>query len=174
MQRLEVSVTLRQGRDYDMDREGTYVIQPGGAASAPCGGKVTGTKDELEDRLQEVLNSNDRGWSRKMKGVAGDFTYLDAGAHRHVYKGVYQKGPRKGKLCVKKVFKGGSVYSSAAFSHDLKVTQEAAPIIAAFNRVYGVTVTLNEPEVWTNLSPDSTGNKQRLLRQHGQQAAVAL
>ena len=74
MQRLEVSVTLRQGRDYDMDREGTYVIQPGGAASAPCGGKVTGTKDELEDRLQEVLNSNDRGWSRKMKGVAGDFT----------------------------------------------------------------------------------------------------
>ena len=109
-----------------------------------------------------------------MKGVAGDFTYLDAGAHRHVYKGVYQKGPRKGKLCVKKVFKGGSVYSSAAFSHDLKVTQEAAPIIAAFNRVYGDTVTLNEPEVWTNLSPDSTGNKQRLLRQHGQQAAVAL
>ena len=50
--------------------------------------------------------------------------YLASGAHRHVWKGTYTKGPRKGQACVDKVFKTGSVYADTFFTEDIKATQE--------------------------------------------------
>ena len=60
-------------------------------------------KAELEERLDNVLNTNNRGWLKKCTGLAGQWHYLASGAHRDVYKGVYLRGPRKDQPCVKKV-----------------------------------------------------------------------
>ena len=63
----------------------------------------------LERRMDVVLSANDKGWLGRTAATSMCPEYLASGAHRHVYKGVYLKGPRKGEACVKKVFKTGSV-----------------------------------------------------------------
>jgi len=129
------------------------------------GRKVSGNKAELEARLDEVFTTNDRGWLTTWPEEAGSYEYLASGAHRHVYRGVYKKGPRKGECCVKKVFKTGSVYESVFFTEDIKTTEAAGVIIGAFNRqeVTRKKVYLNQPEVWQAMGPDATGKKSRWL-----------
>mmetsp|Transcript_66501 Transcript_66501/g.107109 ORF Transcript_66501/g.107109 Transcript_66501/m.107109 type:complete len:277 (-) Transcript_66501:117-947(-) len=128
------------------------------------GRKVGGTKGDLENRLKSVLHTNDRGWVKRGGAECTKIRYLDSGAHRHVYLQSYTKGPRKGQLCVKKVFKTGSVYESRFFEHDIKVTQEAAKLIGAFNKLMGGRrIYLNEPEVWHSSEPDRKGKRAQYL-----------
>mmetsp|Transcript_23926 Transcript_23926/g.59633 ORF Transcript_23926/g.59633 Transcript_23926/m.59633 type:complete len:299 (+) Transcript_23926:64-960(+) len=128
------------------------------------GRKVSGTKAELEERLDKVLNTNDRGWLKKCKAKAGEWHYLASGAHRDVYKGVYLKGPRKDQPCVKKVFKTGSVYENTFFQEDIKAIAEVAKIIQAFNITASAKkVYINEPEVWEDVVPDAFGKKVKWL-----------
>ena len=70
----------------------------------------------------------------------------------------------KTQLCVKKVFKTGSVYKSQFFKHDIKVTSEAAEIIKKFNEIEkGKPIFLNEPKVWKSTVPAKEGKKTRCL-----------
>merc|ERR1712216_133993 len=55
------------------------------------------------------------------------------GAHKHVARGRYSEGARRGDECVVKWFKTGAVYSEANFDDDLKACAEARRIAANFN-----------------------------------------
>lgn len=124
------------------------------------GRKVVGTKSELKQRLNDVLHTNDRGWIKHGESQCATIEYLNSGAHKHVYLNKYEKGPRKGQLCVRKVFKSGSVYKGKLFKPDIKVTDEAAQIIRQFLKVAnGKRIYLNKPEVWTNTERDENGKR---------------
>lgn len=128
------------------------------------GRKVSGTKAELKERLESVLQTNDRGWVRRGSAECERIRYLDSGAHRHVYLQRYTKGPRKGQCSVEKVFKTGSVYENTFFQDDIQVTKEAEKIITSFNKLFsGARIYLNEPEVWQSVSPDHTGKHSKCL-----------
>mmetsp|Transcript_89949 Transcript_89949/g.226915 ORF Transcript_89949/g.226915 Transcript_89949/m.226915 type:complete len:280 (+) Transcript_89949:41-880(+) len=127
--------------------------------------KVGGTKEDLQYRLGQVKQRNDRGWDRNWSEEASCNKYLASGAERHVYAGVYTKGPRKDERAVKKVFKTGSVYEECAFDADLSAIDEAARLIKAFNN-YNQEMDLpcarpmfylNAAQVWT--STDGSGKK---------------
>lgn len=129
------------------------------------GRKTSGSKADLEDRLETVLNTNDKGWLRNVSGHAGSWCYLASGAHRDVHKGTYNKGPRKGEECVSKVFKTGSVYADVFFEEDIKATREVSQSINAFNKTGSSEkkVYLNEPEIWVDEEPDSRGRNAKSL-----------
>ena len=67
--------------------------------------KVTGNKAELQERLGEVFETNDRGWVRRGASAFSTIGYLESGTFRDVYMGTYTKGPRKNLKGVYKVFK---------------------------------------------------------------------
>ena len=128
------------------------------------GRKTSGVKAELEERLDEVLNTNDKGWARIVGATCECFTYLASGAHRHVYQGFYTKGPRKGQGAVKKEFKTGSVFENSFFNEDIKATRAAQSMIGAFNTLQNrKKVYLNEPKVWKSVQPDSAGRHAKCL-----------
>ena len=77
--------------------------------------KTAGSKDELQCRLLEVYQQNDKGWKWHHGQSCTKERYLASGECRHVYSERYTKGPRKGEYCVWKVFKTGSVYESKFF-----------------------------------------------------------
>jgi len=129
--------------------------------------KTSGNKSDLLDRLEEVGQMNDRGWTGRTAGKAECGTYLASGEHRHVYWGYYTKGPRNGELAVQKVFKTGSVFEASAFQTDIATAEKTASIMTAFNAhnaTYRYTDNekfndrkrfyLNMPEVWTCVSGD--------------------
>jgi len=119
--------------------------------------KTSGNKAELKERLDEVFETNSRGWKRTSAQMeAGRF--LDAGSFRNVYLTTYTKGPRKGQQGVYKIFKDKGGDDSTA--DDLRAVAEAGRIIEAFNMhndaisaVQGAEarrrVYLNQPEVWS-------------------------
>eukprot|EP00931_Biecheleriopsis_adriatica_P066594 TRINITY_DN40915_c0_g1_i1.p1 TRINITY_DN40915_c0_g1~~TRINITY_DN40915_c0_g1_i1.p1 ORF type:complete len:306 (+),score=47.77 TRINITY_DN40915_c0_g1_i1:76-918(+) len=129
--------------------------------------KVSGTKADLLQRLEQVKQTNDRGWAGNRAEQCCCHTYLASGEHRNVYWGYYTKGPRKGEMAVKKIFKTGSVFEHSAFDQDLATAEQAASIMRAFNshnaqyryvhnpkfndrkRFY-----LNMPMVWTAMTDD--------------------
>mmetsp|Transcript_5476 Transcript_5476/g.10438 ORF Transcript_5476/g.10438 Transcript_5476/m.10438 type:complete len:307 (+) Transcript_5476:51-971(+) len=130
--------------------------------------KKTGSKQELEDRVNQPLISNDRCWSGRTKGIIDNGEYFTCGAHKKVYKCTYTSGPRKGETCVSKVFKTGHVYENSSFTEDLAAVKTAAPIIKAFNDTQATEkaetwVYLNKPEIWYDLQPDSRGRKSASL-----------
>jgi len=128
------------------------------------GRKTSGVKCELEGRLEKALNTNSGERLTRGTAVAGQFTYLASGAHRHVDKGVYSKGPRKNQHCVSKYFKTGSVYEDTFFEEDVRAVSEVGKIVQAFNALgHAKTVYVNEPSVWADLEPDSTGKKCKSL-----------
>ena len=130
------------------------------------GRRVGGRKAELEERHEDVFNTNDRGWVKRGSQVAGDWNYLASGSQRDVQKGTYSKGPRKGQACVSKEFRSGSVYESSFFTDDIKATKVVGNIIQSFNKLQpSKMVYLNEPEVWSNSTPDSAGRKAQSLHQ---------
>merc|ERR1711879_478228 len=95
--------------------------------------KVRGTKADLLERIEEVAQTNSRGWDCNRAEKCHCPTYLASGEHRHVYWGYYTKGPRKGEMAVQKVFKTGSVFESSAFDQDIAIANKAVAIIQAFN-----------------------------------------
>jgi len=117
--------------------------------------KVTGNKAELQERLGEVFETNDRGWVRRGASAFSTIGYLESGTFRDVYMGTYTKGPRKNLKGVYKVFKDKK--AEVLIHEDLKAVEEAGRIIKAFNEhndIYiGSTarrrVYLNQPEVWS-------------------------
>lgn len=126
--------------------------------------KKTGTKRELEQRLDEPLISNHRCWAGRTSGAIDYGGYLTCGAHKNVYKCSYTKGPRKGEHCVSKVFKSGHNYADSSFAEDLAAVKKAARIIKAFNATEATGkaetwVYLNQPEVYTDVEPDCHGRK---------------
>eukprot|EP00933_Yihiella_yeosuensis_P072221 TRINITY_DN80563_c0_g1_i1.p1 TRINITY_DN80563_c0_g1~~TRINITY_DN80563_c0_g1_i1.p1 ORF type:complete len:268 (-),score=29.02 TRINITY_DN80563_c0_g1_i1:252-1055(-) len=129
------------------------------------GRKVSGTKAELENRLEQVSNENDKGWLRQVTGQIGSYKYLASGAHRHVYKGIYKKGPRKGQYGVKKKFKTGRVFEKKFFEKDIQAVDAAGEVIEAFNgrRISNYRVYLNRPEVWKEVEPDRHGRRSKSL-----------
>jgi len=128
------------------------------------GRKVAGNKSELESRLEEVHIANDRGWINRGVSVMGSYEYLASGAQRHVYKGMYEKGPRKNQYGVKKTFKSGSVYADSFFEEDIHATGVAATYIKAFNELQlGKKVYLNKPDVWQDVKPDGAGKKSQFI-----------
>ena len=84
--------------------------------------------------MDNVLNTNNRGWLKKCTGLAGQWHYLASGAHRDVYKGVYLRGPRKDQPCVKKVFKTGSVVRPCASVRPARVILSMRPETRDFVR----------------------------------------
>lgn len=117
--------------------------------------KVSGTKAELQKRLEEVFEANDRGWLTRGAPALSKGAYLESGTFRDVYMVTYTKGPRKNMKGVYKVFKDQK--AEVLIQEDLKAVEEAGRIIKAFNeyndqcigssarrRVY-----LNQPEVWS-------------------------
>ncbi|CAE7840447.1 unnamed protein product [Symbiodinium sp. CCMP2592] len=120
--------------------------------------KVGGTKAELKERLQQVFETNDRGWAMRCVPEVSSGTYLESGTFRDVFLVTFTKGPRKNLKGVYKVFKDAKTES--LIEEDLQAVAEAGRIIEAFNqyneehcrqrgqparrRVY-----LNQPEVWT-------------------------
>ena len=84
------------------------------------GRKTSGVKAELEERLENSLNTNCSERLTRGNPRAGKFSYLASGAHCDVYKGEYLKGPRRGQHCVYKKFKSGSVYDDRFFQEDVK------------------------------------------------------
>jgi len=117
--------------------------------------KVTGCKADLCERLEEVLERNDRGYVPRGSQECRCLTFLASGEQRHVYEGEYTKGPRKGQAAVDKVFKTGSVYENKFFEHDINAVAKAAFLIRAFNQhndslsVLRPRFYLNKPEVWS-------------------------
>lgn len=117
--------------------------------------KVTGNKAELQERLGEVFETNDRGWVRRGASAFSTIGYLESGTFRDVYMGTYTKGPRKNLKGVYKVFKDKK--AEVLIHEDLKAVEEAGRIIKAFNEhndlYIGSTarrrVYLNQPEVWS-------------------------
>lgn len=117
--------------------------------------KVTGNKAELQERLGEVFETNDRGWVRRGASAFSTIGYLESGTFRDVYMGTYTKGPRKNLKGVYKVFKDKK--AEVLIHEDLKAVEEAGCIIKAFNEhndlYIGSTarrrVYLNQPEVWS-------------------------
>jgi len=117
--------------------------------------KVTGNKIDLQQRLQEVFETNDRGWVRKAFELSAG-TYLASGTFRDVYLVTYTKGPRKNQQGVYKLFKNAR--EEGLILEDLRAVQEAGRIIKAFNE-YNVLIStmssqsarrrvyLNQPEV---------------------------
>ena len=119
--------------------------------------KVGGTKAELKERLQQVFETNDRGWAMRCVPKVSSGTYLESGTFRDVFLVTFTKGPRKNLKGVYKVFKDAKTES--LIEEDLQAVAEAGRIIEAFNqyneehcrqpgqparrRVY-----LNQPEVW--------------------------
>eukprot|EP00927_Polykrikos_kofoidii_P033380 TRINITY_DN28229_c0_g3_i1.p1 TRINITY_DN28229_c0_g3~~TRINITY_DN28229_c0_g3_i1.p1 ORF type:complete len:379 (-),score=40.88 TRINITY_DN28229_c0_g3_i1:114-1157(-) len=82
---------------------------------------------------------------------------LAIGAERIVYKACYTDGDRVGDLCVKKVFKTGSVYEDSFFANDLEVVAKANDIIDAFSCAQlgaqlKKALHVNRPSVWTHMS----------------------
>mmetsp|Transcript_2340 Transcript_2340/g.5226 ORF Transcript_2340/g.5226 Transcript_2340/m.5226 type:complete len:391 (+) Transcript_2340:126-1298(+) len=122
--------------------------------------KVSGNKPELRRRLEDVFETNHRGYVRREAQLAGRGRFLDAGTFRNVFLTYYSKGPRKGQRGVYKLFKDTTLTETdedQAIAEDLRAVAEAGRIITAFNyyneacgnpnskrRVY-----LNQPEVWS-------------------------
>ena len=94
--------------------------------------KVTGNKIDLQQRLQEVFETNDRGWVRRAFELSPG-TYLASGTFRDVYLVTYTKGPRKNQRGVYKLFKNPR--EEGLIVEDLKAVQEAGRIIKAFNEL---------------------------------------
>ena len=94
--------------------------------------KVTGNKIDLQQRLQEVFETNDRGWVRKAFELSAG-TYLASGTFRDVYLVTYTKGPRKNQQGVYKLFKNAR--EEGLILEDLRAVQEAGRIIKAFNEL---------------------------------------
>ena len=88
------------------------------------GRKTSGVKAELEERLENSLNTNCSERLTRGNPRAGKFSYLASGAHCDVYKGEYLKGPCTGQHCVYKKFKSGSVYEDSFFQEDVKAVTE--------------------------------------------------
>ena len=123
--------------------------------------KVSGTKAELQSRLADVFETNNRGWLTRGLSSVSSGKYLESGTFRDVYMVTYMKGPRKNMKGVYKVFKkqnDGGLFQEdlKAVGEDLKAVEEAGRIIKAFNEYndkYGAQtarrrVYLNQPEVW--------------------------
>lgn len=120
--------------------------------------KVGGTKQDLRARLEDVFETNSRGWATRGSSAFQTDRFLDSGSFRNVYLATYTKGPRKGQQGVYKVFKDG--HPCDAFGDDLRTVDEAGRIVDAFNRhndAQGAErpwgeprrrVYLNKPEVW--------------------------
>mmetsp|Transcript_29420 Transcript_29420/g.62625 ORF Transcript_29420/g.62625 Transcript_29420/m.62625 type:complete len:389 (+) Transcript_29420:80-1246(+) len=99
------------------------------------GRKMAGTKSELQDRILEPCQRNDRAWARNWEEqLDGCPTYLDQGEFRNVYLQRYDKGPRKGELAVWKVFKSGATYEDKFFKEDVKAVGKATELICKFTR----------------------------------------
>ena len=94
--------------------------------------KVTGNKIDLQQRLQEVFETNDRGWVRKAFELSAG-TYLASGTFRDVYLVTYTKGPRKNQQGVYKLFKNAR--EEGLILEDLRAVQDAGRIIKAFNEL---------------------------------------
>jgi hypothetical protein len=76
---------------------------------------------------------------------------IASGNFRHVARGRYTSGKRRGRLCVCKWFKPQyRSYESAFFEHDIEAVDKAQDIIDDFNAecIIDDTIYLNHPEVW--------------------------
>lgn len=124
------------------------------------GRKVAGSKDDLHKRLEEVFETNNRGWVTKCVAACSGGRYLASGSFRDVYLMDYTKGPRKGQQGVYKLFKDPACqYDRQAFTREIKAVKKSGQIIKAFNafndritKKLGVgarrRVYLNLPEIW--------------------------
>eukprot|EP00403_Amphidinium_massartii_P009691 CAMPEP_0178424154 /NCGR_PEP_ID=MMETSP0689_2-20121128/28063_1 /TAXON_ID=160604 /ORGANISM="Amphidinium massartii, Strain CS-259" /LENGTH=292 /DNA_ID=CAMNT_0020045781 /DNA_START=55 /DNA_END=933 /DNA_ORIENTATION=+ len=129
--------------------------------------KVSGNKDELQSRLEEVFEENDKGWLGRTSanGQCESICFLSSGSCRNVELTRFTKGPRKGECGVWKVFRDDSKnLEGTYFEKDIQAVQKAGTIIKAFNmhneeehpgcrRVY-----LNKPEVWSDVGTEGKGN----------------
>ncbi|CAK8987949.1 Alpha-protein kinase vwkA (von Willebrand factor A alpha-kinase) (vWF kinase) [Durusdinium trenchii] len=163
-------LVLKYGGEHRQSKEMQWLRwlgQAGGSSPVACQAqemreelrkmkrKVSGTKAELQKRLEEVFETNDRGWLTRGAPALSKGAYLESGTFRDVYMVTYTKGPRKNMKGVYKVFKDQK--AEVLIQEDLKAVEEAGRIIKAFNeyndqcigssarrRVY-----LNQPEVWS-------------------------
>ena len=97
------------------------------------GRKMAGTKSELQVRILEPCQKNDRGWLRNWaEQLGGSLSYLAEGEFRSVYLQSYCKGPRKGEMAVWKEFKSGAKYEDKFFEEDVKAVGKAMELISKF------------------------------------------
>ena len=57
--------------------------------------EVSGNKAELQRRLEDVFETNDRGWAPRGVPAISEGQYLASGSFRDVFLVTYTKGPRK-------------------------------------------------------------------------------
>lgn len=98
--------------------------------------KSSGSKTELQHRIRQVCDENNRGWLGRTAARASWGSYLASGEHRHVWGGHYLKGPRKDEESVVKVFKTGSVFEDKFFEKDILAVEKAAALIKSFNSFF--------------------------------------
>lgn len=124
------------------------------------GRKVAGNKLDLQKRLEDVFETNSRGWATKCISTCSRGRYLESGSFRDVFLMDYMKGPRKGQQGVYKLFRDPECqFDRQAFTREIQAVKRSGQIIKAFNafneritnkRGVGARrrVYLNLPEIW--------------------------
>ena len=100
-------------------------------------------------------------FARRNESQEADFenTPFASGTFRHVARGRYTRGKRRGKLCVCKWFKPGlQAMSDEYFAKDIEAVDRAQSIVYDFNEASVVVdnIYVNAPEVWEHPRRGST------------------